>query len=109
LFSSQTGNPTADRILEALRGLSDPNQGLDGTQQRDLFNRHATRAELEAARDLLHELGFVEHLKVETSGRPRIVTFLASDGSDVSDRSRLPNHVQSLRSLRSLREQRSDA
>jgi hypothetical protein len=96
IFGGALGDPIADGIPAALKKLPE-GQGLDGTQQRDLFGRHASGRQLEAARARLAELGLVENLKAETEGRPRTVTFLRCDESDLSDRSR----DMSLKSLRS--------
>lgn len=43
-----TGDEVADRLLEALRDVH-PN-GLDGTEQRDVFSRHIAADRLKAAR-----------------------------------------------------------
>lgn len=99
IFGGALGDPIADRLLVKLRELGD-GEGLDGTQQRDLFGRHATGKELEAARLRLAALGLVENLKADSGGRPRIVTFLRCDESDPGDQSR----DMSLRSLRSQQE-----
>jgi len=75
-------------------------EGLDGTQQHALFGRHATANELDAARTRLAALGMVENVHTQTSGRPRLVTFLRCDESDLGEQSR----DISLRSLRSQHE-----
>ncbi|MDP9335240.1 MAG: YfjI family protein [Actinomycetota bacterium] len=99
IFGSTLGDRIADRILAELRKLP-IGTGLDGTEQRDLFGRHATGKELEAAREYLRALGLIENILVDTGGRPRIVSFLRCDESDQSDQSR----DMSLRSLRSHQE-----
>jgi len=101
IFGSALGDPIADRILAKLRELP-KGQGLDGTQQRDLFGRHATGKQLEAAPSRLAELGLVENNKADTDGRSRMVTFLRCDESDAGDQTR----DMSLRSLRSQAERR---
>lgn len=104
VWGSELGDPIADRLLAVLRELP-RGQGLDGSQQRDLFGRHANGDRLNHARERLQSLGLAETVtEPSTGGRPRIVTFATSDESDVSDRSR----VMSLRSLWSQR-QRDEA
>lgn len=96
IFGRNLGDPVADRLLDALRALPE-GQGMDGTQQRDLFGRHASGARLGTARDLLASLGYVENVSDKTGGRPRVVTFLRCDQSDLGDQT----PVRSLSSLRS--------
>jgi hypothetical protein len=62
----------ADRLLEAVRAAGE--QGLDGTEQRDLFSRHAGGKRLEMARALLEGRGLIVTETEETSGRPRLVS-----------------------------------
>src|SRR5262245_470956 len=96
IFGTKTGDPLADRLLAALRELPE-GEGMDRTQQRDLFGRHATGKQLEIARSLLKSLGLVDNIEASTGGRPRTVTFLRCDESDLGDQS----EVRSLSSLRS--------
>ena len=74
-FGDQTGNPIADRIETALR----TNGGtLDRTMIRDLFHRSATRAEIDAARNVLTDAKRITVETVQTGGRPREVWSLVS-------------------------------
>ena len=74
IFGDSVGHACADRLLEALRAIHP--QGLDGTQQRDLFSRHADAHDLDAARALLEERGLAKTMKQDgTGGRPRLVTY----------------------------------
>jgi hypothetical protein len=96
IFGERSGDRIVDGLLERLRQLP-PGEGLDGTQQRDLFGRHVSGAQLDAARAHLERIGLVENLTASTGGRPRVVTFLRCDASDLGDETR----IRSLRSLRS--------
>src|SRR5207237_254810 len=96
IFEQRTGSALADRLFDHVRRLPE-GMGLDRTQQRDLFGRHAGK-DLEAARELLEAQGLVENVKIGTGGRARVVTF---PKCDVSDRSDLGINTRSLRSLRS--------
>jgi hypothetical protein len=94
VFGTALGDAIADALLAALRKLPH-GQGLDGTQQRDLFSRHATREELDQAREYLEAQGLAETITVKTGGRPKLVTFAmateaieATYGSDQDVRSR---------------------
>jgi hypothetical protein len=66
------GDEVADRLLEAVRASGD--QGLDGSEQRDLFSRHAGGKRLEMARTLLEGKGLIVTETEETGGRPRLVS-----------------------------------
>jgi hypothetical protein len=72
IFGDSLGDPVADRLLIALREAGP--DGLDGTEQRDLFGRHATANQLERARDELERRGLAVTAQEETGGRPRLVT-----------------------------------
>jgi hypothetical protein len=66
------GDEVADRLLEAVRAAGE--QGLDGSEQRDLFSRHAGGKRLEMARALLESKGLIVTETEETGGRPRLVS-----------------------------------
>lgn len=71
IFGDRLGDPTADRILEAIR-----NAGLKGISDNDiyeLFGKHKSANERARALNLLVSLGLVSSEKVETGGRPRTV------------------------------------
>jgi hypothetical protein len=72
IFGERLGDPVADRLREALFAAG--GEGLDFTEQRDLFGRHVSAARLEQAREALHRRGEAETSAVETGGRPRMVT-----------------------------------
>jgi hypothetical protein len=75
-FGDALGDAIADALLAELRRVAPA--GLDGTQQRDLFARHATGPDLDQARDLLETQGLAESVSVKTAGRPKRVTFATS-------------------------------
>jgi hypothetical protein len=72
IFGDATGDPVADTLLAAIREASE--QGLDGTDQRDLFSRHVSAARLELARTLLEGKRLIVTTQEETRGRPRLVS-----------------------------------
>jgi hypothetical protein len=72
IFGDALGDPVADRLLAALREAGP--DGLDGTEQRDLFGRHAKADQLERARAELERRGLAATTPEETGGRPRLVT-----------------------------------
>jgi hypothetical protein len=65
LFGDALGDPIADRIVRALRA----EQGMDRTQIRDLFSRHAKADSIDLALALLKEKGLVAMQKLDTEGR----------------------------------------
>lgn len=68
IFGSRLGNPTADRILAALRAAG--RAGLTETEIRDVFSRHVRAGEIDAALMLLAQLGFSRDEQRRTGGRP---------------------------------------
>jgi hypothetical protein len=72
IFGDVTGDEIADRLLAELRRVGA--DGLDGTQQRDLFARHVSAARLTRAREQLERAGLAETVTIPTGGRPRLVT-----------------------------------
>lgn len=78
LWAETTGDPVADRLLEALREAEPA--GLDGTALQDLFARHVTGKRLEAARQLLVDYDLAEVVEDrQTGGRPRVVTYAVAN------------------------------
>ena len=76
IFESGTGNKDADRILQALKVAGE--SGLSKTQLvHDVFNRHATRFEIDEALRLLHELNLA-HCKQENTPRRRLERWFAA-------------------------------
>jgi hypothetical protein len=72
IFGDATGDPVADTLLAEVRKAGE--QGLDGTEQRDLFSRHVSAARLALARSLLEGKGLIVTTQEETRGRPRLVS-----------------------------------
>ena len=72
LFGETLGDEVADRLLAAVRAAGP--DGLDGTQQRDLFSGHVSADRLEAARQLLGDARLAVTTTEPTAGRPRIRT-----------------------------------
>jgi hypothetical protein len=70
------GSSQDDVAARLLAALADEPNGLDGTQQRDLFSRHASGSHLASARRDLERRGLVVTHRIETGGRPRLVTRL---------------------------------
>lgn len=71
IFGNRLGDPTADRVLEALR-----NAGLKGMSENeiyDLFGRNKSANERARALNLLATFGLARADKQETGGRPRTV------------------------------------
>jgi hypothetical protein len=70
IFGSRLGDPTADRILEALRNAP---QGMTDNDLHELFGRHKSAKERARALSLLVSFGLAQAEKEETGGRPRTV------------------------------------
>jgi hypothetical protein len=69
IFESGTGNKDADRVLQALKVAGE--EGLSRTELvHDVFNRHATRFEIDEALRLLHGLNLAHCRQENTAGRP---------------------------------------
>jgi hypothetical protein len=73
IFGDSLGDEVADRLLAALRVAG--TDGLNGTEQRDLFGRHASGERIKAARTLLEERDLARSKTVPTDGRPVTVTY----------------------------------
>src|SRR5262249_7951345 len=73
IFGAQLGDPTADRIMGALRERGE----LDQTDGYRLFQNHVRREEIDRALDLISRLGLAQPTPEMTGGRPRIVWRLA--------------------------------
>ena len=114
VFGQRFGDTIADRLLSELRTAYP--SGLDGTQQRDLFGRHASQTRLDDVRADLERRGLVKTVKVEqTGGRPKIITTAVPkcikqrDKSAKSDQSKPSGQVLSLSSLMSPRSTQQQA
>lgn len=69
IFGDALGDPVADRLLAALKASPD---GLDGTQVRDLFQRHVSAGRMSQAVEMLTSRGLLTIRQHEdTGGRPR--------------------------------------
>nr|MDQ3369371.1 hypothetical protein [Myxococcota bacterium] len=73
LFSGKVGDPTADRILTALRDAAP--EGLDRSALHRLFGRHAKGDVLDRVLGDLASRELVETVDEPTDGRPRTVTY----------------------------------
>jgi hypothetical protein len=82
VFGESLGDLIADTLLRALRSAG--RAGMNGTAQRDLFSRHATRTQLDNARELLISRGLAMSETVETGGRPQVI--LRATEYDISDK-----------------------
>jgi predicted transcriptional regulator len=58
----------ANKLLVALRNAGE--DGLSGTEIRDLFGRHASIKEINRASAQLEAAGLVVGVRVKTAGRP---------------------------------------
>jgi hypothetical protein len=75
VFAGQLGNEIADAILSALRCTP---AGLTRTEVSNLFSRHKTTAQIEAALGFLGEHGYARCEHQPTNGAP-IERWLAYD------------------------------
>ncbi len=110
VFAGREPDWVIPRLLEALAGAGE--DGLDGSQQRDVFHRHLDGGRLAAARAELEVRGVARTVLIETGGRPRLVTRLVTapgiamgdeDDQDEDDATESPStsdydRVSSLRS-----------
>lgn len=71
IFGNRLGDPTADRILEALRNAGP--KGMSDNHIYELFGRNKSANERDRALNLLQSLGLATPDKEETGGRPRTV------------------------------------
>jgi hypothetical protein len=83
LFGLATGDRVTDRLLDAVQAVGD--DGIDGTAQRDLFDRHVAGDALEAARARLEDRGLAVTRKVPTAGRPKLVTYPARQATEATE------------------------
>ena len=71
IFGQKLGDPTADRILEAIRNTGEA--GMSENDIYELFGKHKSANERARAIGLLLSLGLVKAEKQETGGRPRTI------------------------------------
>jgi hypothetical protein len=74
IFGDATGDPVADRIVNALRAAG--KAGLTRTEIRNLFNKHKGTDEIDWALDLLARMGRARRESEATGGRPTERWFL---------------------------------
>jgi hypothetical protein len=84
VFGDHQPDHVLPMLLAALRAAGP--EGLDGSQQQELFNRHVPAHRLAAARAQLERQGIAHTTAEETGGRPRIITRLTSIASRGEDR-----------------------
>jgi hypothetical protein len=100
VFESGTGNKNADRILAALK-VAGP-EGMTKRQiSNDVFNRHATKFEIDEALRLLFSLELADQIDERTGGRPAKRWFLKPRPCEVSEESKTTSPDTSLNSLSS--------
>ena len=73
IFGDQTGDPVADRIMEALRVGE-----MSETEIRDLFGRNIKASQMRKSLDELHSTGLAECTSSASGGRPRQIWRLVS-------------------------------
>jgi hypothetical protein len=97
LFSSETGDRTADKLLDGLRALRQRGRPaeLTGTEQRNLFARHASKETLTRARVTLERAGVAFTSQRATGGRPIDLLVLCDPSAECDGRT----EDSSLRSL----------
>lgn len=80
IFGERLGDPTADRILEAVRSAG--TEGITDNEIVELFQRHKKSEELTRAKNLLLSLHLIQEEKEETGGRPRTRYALSGEISE---------------------------
>jgi len=70
IFGNRLGDPTADRMMEAIRQAP---QGMTENDLYEFFGRHKSTNERARALSRLAALGLIRSEKQETGGRPRTV------------------------------------
>jgi hypothetical protein len=74
VFGDLSGDPVADRIMEALQRVP---KGMSETDIYDLFGRHVRSERIMIALDFLFRKGLVKREKIETGGRPKTIWCVA--------------------------------
>src|SRR5262249_22800867 len=83
IFGTSTGDRNADKILVALRHTSN---GMTKTEiSIDVFNRHASSAEIDEALRLLHGLRMVGYRAEASRGAPIQRWFFVAETSEKSE------------------------
>jgi Protein of unknown function (DUF3987) len=82
IFGDSLGNPLADKLLQALKDAGP--DGLSGRQLDRAVGGHASKTELDAARDALSRRGLITTYTLDSGGRPILVT-VAQEHADKAD------------------------
>lgn len=97
VFAGEQPDQVVVRLVTALEEAGEV--GLDGSEQRDLFNRHLPGHRLAAARAELERRNVANTTVIETGGRPRLITRLLSATSPDAEASADDDGLSSLSSL----------
>src|ERR1019366_10532983 len=86
IFGDSLGSPLADKLLQALKDAGP--EGLNGRQLDRAISGHASKPELDAAREALTRRGLIITFTEETGGRPITVTVASecADKADIADK-----------------------
>ena len=71
IFGDVVGDEVAQKLYAAISAAGFA--GMDGTQRRDLFGGHRTKAEMDVALNKLESDGLISPTTVKTGGKPRKV------------------------------------
>lgn len=88
IFGDTLGDEIADRLFDAYRKAGAT--GLDGTDERNLFHRHASGANVERARKLREERGLVATETRKTGGQDRRVTYVRDHATKATKATEVP-------------------
>jgi hypothetical protein len=91
LFGNCTGNPTADRIMDAVNASPD---GLSRKQIGALFHGHLASDRIEAALEQLMSLGIINHHTQPGRGRPMTLWSATPEGESADQESIAQEPVQ---------------
>lgn len=72
IFGDALGDDVADRLYDAIKAAGA--DGLDSSEQSEVFGRNISARHLMTARAELERLGLIETVRMPTSGRPRLVS-----------------------------------
>lgn len=84
IFHDSTGNPLANRIVEAL--IANPN-GMTRTEISNLLGRHYSADRITEALETLQSLGWANKRNIKTNGRPVEKWFFIDNKCDKSEKS----------------------
>jgi hypothetical protein len=86
IFGDRLGDEVADRLLLAIRTAGP--DGLDATQQHQVFGRHESARRIATARELLVSKGLIVTDHEKTGGRDRLVSYPCEESESSERRSR---------------------